>query len=440
MTPPHQRGVRKEGPSSPAISLIVLHAPQDAPLAEDLERHLAVLVRSEEICVLPSDALTELTASTGPLESAEPTIVLLLLSKWFLADEDCWDVGTKAMEANLAHVHLVPIIGRPCRWQDTALGRLKALPENEVPVGSPHRDADEAWTQIVAAVRELVETLRLSSQGLGAADPQPTRHAAAFRLARNRLSARRPPHYPDHPMVRSVTKPRKYGTPPDEDDDEDGHTLLDRANVGELIILAGPPGCGKTTEMIRAAESLLDDESATVTPVLLDWSILRINEFSASLDHARAIVASELTGRPVSQAKAPALLSAFTKCRTVLVLMDGLDDVSSTARANILSIARQLACSHERVAIVAALRTGHLDLAQDMSTCFLMPVSPDVLRRFLDVRNEHELSDLFFVQGISTSQRSTKDTISGSGRNRGTNVCSPSNRASGSLRCSSGAY
>lgn len=93
------------------------------------------------------------------LEEAE--VILLLVSGSFLASDYCYDIEMKrALERSDAHeARTIPIILRPCDWHSTPFGKLKALPEDGKPV-TEWRDRDAAWTDVVKALRKVLEGLK----------------------------------------------------------------------------------------------------------------------------------------------------------------------------------------------------------------------------------------------------------------------------------------
>ena len=88
------------------------------------------------------------------LESAD--MVLLLVSPDFLASDYAYSREMlRALERHRSgSAMLVPIILRPCDWQESPLGSLQALPSQGRPVSRwPNRD--QAWLDIVQGLRRL---------------------------------------------------------------------------------------------------------------------------------------------------------------------------------------------------------------------------------------------------------------------------------------------
>ena len=68
---------------------------------------------------------------------------------------------TRALEREEAkEARVVPILLRPCDWQHTPLARLQFLPQDGKPL-SQQPDQDQAWTDITAGLRRVLEDLQL---------------------------------------------------------------------------------------------------------------------------------------------------------------------------------------------------------------------------------------------------------------------------------------
>ena len=91
-------------------------------------------------------------------------IVLLLVSADFIASEYCWGVEfTRALERHdKGEATLLPIIVRPCDWQNTHIGRLQTLPRDGRAV-TTWANRDEAWTDVARGLRSVVRASRAGS-------------------------------------------------------------------------------------------------------------------------------------------------------------------------------------------------------------------------------------------------------------------------------------
>ncbi len=175
--------------TSDPIRLVYIYAPEDRPLLEDLEKHLAPLQRQGLLTtwhagkLLPgSDRQRE---RERRLEQAQ--IVLLLISPDLLATDDCYDA---TMQRTLERqrrgaLHLVPVLLRPAAWQGTPFAHLEPLPSNAQPV-TRWRNRDAAFADVVGGLREVIavsqeERARLRGQDIAYNESRPSRKGASMR-------------------------------------------------------------------------------------------------------------------------------------------------------------------------------------------------------------------------------------------------------------------
>jgi hypothetical protein len=94
-------------------------------------------------------------------------IVLLFLSPHFIESRYCYEVEGQAAlrRRDSGAAEVIPIILRPCAWQETPFGVLQALPRDAVPV-SRWPDRDEAClnvaTGVMAAVDRAIESRQVT--------------------------------------------------------------------------------------------------------------------------------------------------------------------------------------------------------------------------------------------------------------------------------------
>lgn len=155
----------KADSSELALKVFYSYAHRDEKLRNEVEKHLSPLRRSRQIAtwhdrqIMPgADFATEIDRHL-----ASSDIVLLLISSDFLASDYCYRREMQAaIERHLAGLaRVIPIILRPCSWQDTPIGQLQALPRDGRPVISwPRRD--EALHQVAQGVKRIVVELSAS--------------------------------------------------------------------------------------------------------------------------------------------------------------------------------------------------------------------------------------------------------------------------------------
>jgi hypothetical protein len=140
------------------LRIFIAYAHADAVLRDALENHLATLKRLGHIaawtdrCILPGDVVV--TAIDRALQRAN--VILLLVSADFLASDYCHGLEvTRALQRwKTGAARVLPVILRPCDWQDSPFGHLLAAPADGKPV-TTWRSRDAAWVDVVRSIRSL---------------------------------------------------------------------------------------------------------------------------------------------------------------------------------------------------------------------------------------------------------------------------------------------
>jgi len=150
----------------PSVFFSYSHA--DEALRDQLEKQLAILKRQGVI-----DTWHDRRIGAGQdIDNAidehinRDEIILLLVSADFLASDYCYNEEmTRAMERNsLGEAIVIPVILRACDWQNAPFGRLNATPPDGKPV-TQWVDIDEAFLQVVKAVRGAADRLKANARG-----------------------------------------------------------------------------------------------------------------------------------------------------------------------------------------------------------------------------------------------------------------------------------
>ena len=141
-----------------ALRLFFSYAHEDESLRDELEKHLAIL-KHQGIVATWHDRRIRAgqpihTAIDAQLEQAD--VILLLVSPDFLASEYCYAKEMRrALERHRDDEALViPVILRPCDWQEAPFGDLAALPKDGRPV-TKFRNLDDAFLEVTRAIRAL---------------------------------------------------------------------------------------------------------------------------------------------------------------------------------------------------------------------------------------------------------------------------------------------
>jgi TIR domain len=149
-------------PNHDSIEVFISYSHQDETLKDELYIHLANLTRQHKIKPWQDRAIeagTEWDAEIKVhLESAG--IILLLITPRFIASEYCFDQEMQRAIArhDAGTARVIPIIVKPCDWQDTPFSKLQVLPKDAKPVVS-WDDPDEALLDVVKGIRRAVESL-----------------------------------------------------------------------------------------------------------------------------------------------------------------------------------------------------------------------------------------------------------------------------------------
>lgn len=142
------------------INIYCCYHSNDKKCWEDLERHLAIPKRNGQIATL--DWLNILPGSDQECEREArlitADIVLLIISKHFIADDLCWNMMEKVMEKRQTKgLKVIPIRSRPVYYDSALFAELPMLPRGK-PI-SIWNDPDEAYENVVEGIVELVDAL-----------------------------------------------------------------------------------------------------------------------------------------------------------------------------------------------------------------------------------------------------------------------------------------
>lgn len=132
---------------------------QDKHLRDKLATYLKPLVQLKKI-VEWYDRQIEPGADWAGVISAEmqsANLILFLVSADFLASDYCFDVEvTTALERLKAgHAKVVPILLKPCLWEESRFSDLQIIPRGATPV-TAMASLDDALTAVAQEIRALV--------------------------------------------------------------------------------------------------------------------------------------------------------------------------------------------------------------------------------------------------------------------------------------------
>lgn len=145
-----------------AAHVFVSYAHEDEDWKDRIRAHLAALRRTGRISIWHDRELgggddwrDEIRAE---LDAAD--IILLLVSSDFIASDFIWEEELRvAMDRRTAgEARVVPVIVRPCDWNDLEFAQLQALPRDGQPI-SEHDDTDRALTEVAEGVERIVDRI-----------------------------------------------------------------------------------------------------------------------------------------------------------------------------------------------------------------------------------------------------------------------------------------
>lgn len=156
-------------PAPPTI--FFSYAPEDKPLRDELDKHLAPLRRL-------GHALSWYDGEIGAGQNWEDSIrrnlrsadiVLLLISSSFLNSNFIWENELlPALERHdRGECRVIPVLLKPCVWQDMNFARLQMLPSTietaRLQAVTLWRDADEAYATIVQGIQRALRELKIDA-------------------------------------------------------------------------------------------------------------------------------------------------------------------------------------------------------------------------------------------------------------------------------------
>ncbi len=337
---------KQQGSTKVPLNLFISYAHEDEPLLRQLESHLIPLRRQKLVAdwhdrrIIPGDDRAQ--KIDEHLETA--SIILLLVSSDFLASDYRYESEMqRALQRHQrSEARVIPIILRPCDWQDAPFARLQALPHDGKAV-TKWDNQDEAFQDVARGLRRVITEYT----GPDLSPEQPHNRTNLLRTnllkrVRDRwiddvlgpslhqqaliaLNLQDQPDALDNPFrfqVQETNRPPRLfpaGTSIVQ--------VYDEADGGLLIL--GKPGAGKTTLLLELARVLLEraeHDSHQRMPVI----------FSLSSWAEKCLPLSEwlVEELQIRYWTLPNIGKAWVNTDQILPLLDGLDEVAEPARPN----------------------------------------------------------------------------------------------------------
>ena len=144
------------------VEVFFSYAHEDEELKEGVRKHIVLLQRRGLIRKWHDRMISPGQNWADKIDSHLNTahVILLLVSADFIASDYCYGVEMKrALERHAAgEARVIPVILRPCDWQDSDFAHLQALPVDGRAV-TDWPNPDNAFTDIARGIRRVVEEL-----------------------------------------------------------------------------------------------------------------------------------------------------------------------------------------------------------------------------------------------------------------------------------------
>jgi Leucine-rich repeat (LRR) protein len=150
-----------DGSGMKPLRMFISYASRDKEWLSKFRKHLTPLLRAKRVEVWYDEMLEAGSMWDQEIKNnlAVADIILFLVSNDSLSSEYIWEVEVKtALEQQKSNKSIVvPIILRPCMWQDTPLANFNALPAHGKPI-SDYVSEDEAFVEVVRAINQLIDS------------------------------------------------------------------------------------------------------------------------------------------------------------------------------------------------------------------------------------------------------------------------------------------
>lgn len=143
------------------IGIFLSFADRDRSLVEEIERHLSILTRRDNIAIWHRDKIPHAANAEEETKKHLDTasIFLLCISADYIASEYLYEEMEQAVKrSNEGSAWVVPIILRPCLWDNTPMATFQALPSDGRPVVS-WKEQDAAFFNITTGIQTVVNEI-----------------------------------------------------------------------------------------------------------------------------------------------------------------------------------------------------------------------------------------------------------------------------------------
>jgi hypothetical protein len=148
---------------APSVPVFISYAHQDDRFRAALVEHLALLQHQGAVEVFHDRSIAAGAEWTNQIDQwlEQASIVVLLISASFIASQYCYqrEMRRSLERHDRGDASVLPVIVRPCDWQDAPFSHLQVLPRDGKPV-SLWADQDAAWVDVLEGIRMAIATLR----------------------------------------------------------------------------------------------------------------------------------------------------------------------------------------------------------------------------------------------------------------------------------------
>jgi hypothetical protein len=152
---------------TPIIRVFIAYSRKDSDFMQELKIHLTPLERSQKIkiwCDNDIEAGSNWDLSIkNELQKAD--IILLLVSSDSMASDYFYsqEVKEALKRDRRKETKVIPIVLRPCFWDETPLKTLQALPKDGQPI-SRWEKKDEAYVNIVKSIKKVISVIKTQKE------------------------------------------------------------------------------------------------------------------------------------------------------------------------------------------------------------------------------------------------------------------------------------
>src|SRR5438874_8903068 len=150
------------------IRIFCSYSDADRYLQVSLEKHLSSLEREGGVFLWDKHKVKAGQEQQREIDDQlkRADLILLLISSNFISSDDCYagDLVNALQRYHVDRTRVIPILLRPCTWDELTFSSLQVLPRSLLPV-TQWSNRDAAFTQIVGEIKAVIQELRLLRSG-----------------------------------------------------------------------------------------------------------------------------------------------------------------------------------------------------------------------------------------------------------------------------------